>query len=181
VKTESANEIKERTKNWVEKAVIGLNLCPFAKAVYATDKVRYFVSPATNAEELAADLITELQHLNALSPDVTDTTLVIHPNALLEFLDFNDFLDVADAAIDELGLTSEFQIASFHPQYQFEGTDPEDIENYTNRAPYPILQLLRESSVEKGLSAFADPDEIFKRNIETMRRLGHEGWKNLKI
>ncbi len=177
----SPDDVIAKTKNWLDKAVIGLNLCPFAKAVYVQDKVRYFVSTATEAEELAQDLVNELQQLSETDIKVTDTTLVIHPFALGDFLDFNDFLDVADAAISELGFDGVFQIASFHPQYQFSGTEPEDIENYTNRAPYPILQILREESIEKGLTAFPNPDEIFEKNIETLRQLGHEGWKKLKI
>jgi hypothetical protein len=175
------DEVIDATRNWLEKAVIGLNLCPFAKAVHVKRQIRYAVSAAQTEDELLDDLVRELKYLAAANPDDIETTLLIHPFALADFLDFNDFLDVADAALDELDLTGEMQIASFHPRYQFAGTQPDDIENYTNRSPYPILHLLREESIERGMAAFPDAAQIFEKNIDTLTRLGHEGWCKLDV
>ena len=175
------DEVIDATRNWLEKAVIGLNLCPFAKAVHVKRQIRYAVSEAQTQDELVDDLVRELKDLAAADPNDIETTLLIHPFALADFLDFNDFLDVADAALDELDLTGEMQIASFHPRYQFAGTQPDDIENYTNRSPYPILHLLREESIERGMAAFPDAQQIFEKNIDTLTRLGHQGWSKLDI
>ncbi len=169
------------TQRWLEKAVIGLNLCPFAKAVHAKRQIRYAVSDARNAEELRQDLVAELHLLHEATPDDIDTTLLIHPWALNDFLDYNDFLDTADAALEALGLDGEIQIASFHPQYQFADAPADDIANYTNRSPYPILHLLREASIDRAVAAFPDASEIFERNIETMRQLGQDGWRSLDV
>lgn len=167
------------TQGWVEKAVIGLNLCPFAKAVHVKNQVRYVVSAAQTTETLLADLIAELHTLSTANPDQLDTTLLIHPDVLGDFLDYNDFLAVAEAAVEDLGLAGQIQIASFHPQYQFAGTDADDIENYTNRSPYPVLHLLREASIERAVAAFPDAALIYEKNMETLRRIGHEGWRDL--
>lgn len=175
------NAIIGATREWLEKAVIGLDLCPFARAVYSRDQIRYVVSDAGTPEALLADLLAELQTLATADPDVIDTTLLIHPGVLEDFLDYNDFLGVADAALEDLDLVGEIQIASFHPRYQFAGTAPDDIESYTNRSPYPMLQLLREASVERAVASVPDPAEIFEKNIETLRRLGHEGWRRLGL
>jgi hypothetical protein len=156
-----------------------LNFCPFAKAVYVKNQVRYAVSKAQASDALLADLVYELRYLQAADPADVDTTLLIHPGILTDFLDFNDFLDVADVAVTELGLAGEIQVASFHPQYQFAGTEPDDIGNYTNRSPYPTLHLLREMSVERALAAFPDAAQISEKNIETLRRIGHDGWSRL--
>lgn len=169
------------TRAWLEKAVIGLDLCPFAKAVHVRGQVRFAVSEAETADDLLEDLVQELQALQAADPADTDTTLLIHPYALADFLDYNDFLAVAEAAVEELGLTGEIQVASFHPRYQFEGTAPDDVENYTNRSPYPTLHLLREASVERAVAAFPDPAAIYEKNIATLRRLGREGWEKLGL
>jgi uncharacterized protein len=171
----------ETTRRWLEKAVIGLNLCPFAKSVHVKNQIRYAVSHAQSEAELYLDLITELGTLHSADPEKLDTTLLIHPWALTDFLDYNDFLDVADHALEELGLGGEIQIASFHPQYQFAGTEPDDISNFTNRSPYPTLHLLRESSIDRAVTAFPDASEVFDRNIETMHALGHAGWQELGI
>lgn len=165
------------TRRWVERAVIGLNLCPFARAV--VDRIRYRVSGARDVAQLAADLRGELQLLAQADPNRIETTLLIHPYVLQDFFDFNDFLDVADAAVAELGLIGEVQIASFHPAYRFADTHPDDIENCTNRSPYPTLHLLREASVERAVAGVPDPAAIYRRNIDTMRRLGHGGWARL--
>jgi uncharacterized protein len=172
-------EIVAATRAWLEKAVIGLDLCPFAKAVHLRDQIRYVVSDAETPEALLADLLRELQLLAAADPEEVETTLLIHPRALTDFLDYNDFLDVADAAVAGLGLAGEIQVASFHPRYQFAGTGPDDIENYTNRSPYPMLHLLREASVEHAVEGFPDASRIYEKNIETLRRLGAEGWRRL--
>lgn len=176
---QSNEEIIAATQLWVERAVIGLNLCPFAKAVHVKKQIRYVVSSATTPEALLDELISELELLAECSAEKIDTTLLIHPHVLTDFLDYNDFLDVADASLDELDLAGELQIASMHPHYQFAETQPDDMENYTNRSPYPTLHLLRESSVDKAVAAFPEADRIFEKNIETMRKLGHEGWKKL--
>jgi hypothetical protein len=171
--------IIDDTRTWLTRAVIGLNLCPFAKGVHVKNQIRYRVSDAQTPEALRQDLIDELTLLRDADPARIDTTLLVHPHTLNNFLDYNDFLDVADAAIAELGLEGVIQLASFHPKYQFGGTHPDDIENYTNRAPYPTLHLLRESSLEQAVAAFPDAADIYETNIETLEKLGHEGWQKL--
>jgi len=166
----------EQTRHWLEQAVIGLNLCPFAKAVHTRGQIRWVQSSATNVPALMADLVHELQLLAAADPEAIDTTLLVHPQVLADFLDYNDFLELADAALEELGLDGELQIASFHPQYQFEGTAPEDVENFSNRSPYPTLHLLREASVDSAVAAFPEAETIYERNIETLQALGADGW-----
>lgn len=166
-------------RRWLERAVIGLNLCPFAKGVHVKGQVHYVVSAATDAVALRRDLMRELQALQASDPQDRDTTLLMAPHCLQDFLDFNDFLDEADAALAELGLEGELQIASFHPQFQFAGTDADDITNYTNRAPYPTLHLLREASIERAVEAFPDAESIYEKNMETLAQLGQEGWKKV--
>jgi len=167
------------TRKWLEQIVIGLNLCPFAKAVYVKDQVRFVLSDATTPEALVEELAEELILLRDTPPEQIDTTLIVHPDVLTDFLDYNDFLDNADAAIEALDLQGILQVASFHPQYQFAGAAPDDVSNYTNRAPYPTLHLLREDSVERAVAAFPDPDVIVERNIETLDKLGVEGWTRL--
>lgn len=169
------------TERWLERAVIGLNLCPFAKAVHVKKQIRYVVSPATSPEQLLETLMDELQLLSDTDPEKIDTTLLIHPFVLNDFLDYNEFLDVADAAVEDMQLDGELQVASFHPDYQFAETDQNDISNYTNRAPYPILHLLREESIERAVAAFPEASEIFDKNIETMEQLGHDGWDKLDV
>jgi len=179
--TTTDDEIIARTRHWLEAAVIGLNLCPFAKPVYAKEQIRYAVSQAETPEALLHELIDELQGLVAADPAVLETTLLIHPAVLTDFLDYNDFLGVADAAVDDLGLRGILQIASFHPHYQFAGTAPDAIENYTNRSPYPLLHLLREASVERAVQSIPDAAEIYERNIAALRQLGLKGWRRLGI
>ena len=175
----SDEDVIAAMRQWIEKAVIGLNLCPFAKAVYAKNQVRYVVSHAPHLDGLLEDLDRELDYLAAADPGEIDTTLLIHPALLPDFLDFNDFMQLADAAVDEHGLDGVIQIASFHPAFQFEGTDPDDIGNYTNRAPFPTLHLLREASIARAVAAFPEAETIYQRNIETLRKLGHAGWQAL--
>jgi hypothetical protein len=178
-KTTPASEFETTTQAWLEKAVIGLNLCPFAKSVHVKKQIRYAVSAALSPEALLVDLATELQFLADADPEQVDTTLLIHPYVLNSFLEYNEFLDIAEGAVEEMGFSGEIQIASFHPDYQFAGTAPDDIDNYTNRSPYPMLHLLREGSIERAVDAFPDAAQIFEKNIETLRRLGHEGWQKL--
>lgn len=173
------DEIIEATRHWLEKAVIGLNLCPFAKSVYVKNQVRYAVSDAREVETLYHELAAELLRLNESDPDEIDTTLLVHPWVLTDFMDYNDFLHVADAAVEALDLGGEIQIASFHPHYQFADTAPDDISNFTNRSPFPTLHLLRESSIARAVAAFPDASAIYEKNIETMHRLGANGWNTL--
>lgn len=175
----STQSIVGATQQWLERAVIGLNLCPFAKAVHVKRQIRYTVSDATDTEGVLADLETELRTLADADPAEIDTTLLIVPHALAEFLDYNDFLYFAERSLKSLRLAGILQIASFHPHYEFGGSEPDDIENYTNRAPYPILHLLREDSIARAVAAFPDASDIYERNQETMRRLGHDGWRKL--
>ena len=167
------------TRRWLERAVIGLNLCPFARAPFVQQRLHFRVSRARSEETLLDDLREELLALHAADPLTRETTLLIHPGVLTEFLDYNEFLDAADAAVLALGLEGELQVASFHPDYRFADTSADAVENCTNRSPYPTLHLLRESSVERALETMGDTDEIYRRNIETLRRLGSVGWRNL--
>ena len=176
---DSAPDPVAATRRWIERAVIGLNLCPFAKAVYVKEQVRFVLSDATTPEALLEQLAEELVLLRDTEPAQIDTTLIIHPEVLTDFLDYNDFLDNADAAVEALDLQGVLQVASFHPDYQFAGAAPDDISHYTNRSPYPTLHLLREGSVERAVAAFPDPDVIVERNIQTLDRLGQEGWRKL--
>ena len=169
------------TRQWLERAVIGLNLCPFAKAVHVHGRIRYVVSKARHIDGLLEELDRELLALHEADPAVCETTLLIHPQLLQDFLDYNDFLEIAEGVVEELELDGELQIASFHPQYQFEGTEADAIENYSNRAPYPILHLLREDSIERAVETFPDIASIYERNVLTLRQLGHEGWNKLQI
>ncbi len=172
-------EVVAATRAWLERAVIGLNLCPFAKAAYVKNQIRYAVSAAQTPADLLVDFIGELHTLQAADPSAIDTTLLLHPRVLGDFLDYNDFLELADAAVAAEGLEGEIQVASFHPQYQFAGTGPKDIENCSNRSPYPTLHLLREASIARAVAVFPDASRIYERNMETMRRLGHESWRRL--
>ncbi|MFM0629007.1 DUF1415 domain-containing protein [Paraburkholderia xenovorans] len=176
---ESHDAVVAATRHWLTAAVIGLNLCPFAKAVHVKGQIRYAVSDALDMEGVLADLETELQTLLAADANAVDTTLLIVPQALSDFADYNDCLFFAERMLKQLRLEGIVQIASFHPFYQFEGSEPDDIENYTNRAPYPILHLLREDSIERAAQAFPDAEEIYERNQETLRRIGLAGWTAL--
>jgi uncharacterized protein len=167
------------TRRWLERAVIGLNLCPFAKAVYVKQQARFVLSDAELEDDLLQELAEELLLLRDTPADRIDTTLLVHPRVLTDFLDYNDFLDRIDALIEALGLDGTLQVASFHPQYQFADIDIDDPGNCTNRAPYPTLHLLREASLDKAIAAYPDADVIVERNLETMAKLGLEGWRAL--
>jgi len=177
----SRDDVVAVTRTWIEQAVIGLNLCPFAKAVYVSERVRYAVSDAVTTGALQDDLARELGTLAQAAPTAIDTTLLIHPNVLTDFADYNAFLDVADATVRALGLVGVLQVASFHPAYQFAGTVPDDVTNCTNRSPYPMLHLLREASIDRAVAAGPEARTIYQHNIETMRRLGIKGWMALGV
>ncbi len=169
------------TRAWLERAVIGLNLCPFAKAVHAKGQIHFCVSHAVSAQDLLADLRRELGDLRAASPAVRDTTLLIVPGMLHDFLDFNDFMGEAEDLLVELGLEGDIQIADFHPRYQFAGTLEDDITNFTNRSPYPTLHLLREASIDRAVEVFPEPEAIFEANMKTLQQLGPDGWAALDV
>lgn len=174
-------QVIEDTRRWVQRAVIGLNLCPFAKSVEVKKQVRYVVSPASGAKPLLADLKRELLALVATDPAELDTILLIAPDGFAEFLDFNAMLERADRLLVDLDLDGVLQIASLHPHYQFADTEADAITNYTNRAPYPTLHLLREASVDRAVAAFPHPESIFETNMQTLRDLGPEGWAALGV
>ena len=169
-----------RTLAWIEHAVVGLNLCPFAKAPLAKGQIRCVVVETDDPRVLLDALCAEMDALVAADPAQVETTLLVHPNVLGDFLDFNDFLEAADAALADRGLEGVLQIASFHPRYQFDGSEPDDIANASNRAPYPTLHLLREASVERAVAAVPEIAAIFETNIETLEALGAEGWAALQ-
>lgn len=167
------------TRRWIERAVIGLGLCPFARAPFAQGRLRIRVSQARDAAALAADLHVEAELLASADPAEIETTLLVHPQVFADFLEFNDFLDVADAVLAELDLEGVLQVASFHPDYRFADAAPDAVENCSNRSPFPTLHLLRESSIDHAVELMPDTDAIYRRNIETLRALGADGWRNL--
>lgn len=174
-------QVIAETRAWVDRAVIGLNLCPFAKAVQVKNQVSYVVSDVTDTEALLATLCEELHLLADAVPEQLETTLLIHPMVLNDFLDYNDFLEIADAAVEELGYGGVLQVASFHPQYQFAGTSVDDVTNATNRSPYPTLHLLREDSIDRAVAAFPDAETIYEANMRTLEKLGAQGWADLQV
>ena len=169
------------TVRWLERAVIGLNLCPLAKGPHIKGQIHYAVSEAKGLEGLRDELIEELKALQALPAEERETTLLIVPHMLRDFLDFNDFLDEADGVLQELDLEGEFQVASFHPDFQFADTEPDDITNFTNRSPYPTLHLIREASIDRAVEAFPEAETIYEANMATMEKLGVDGWKKLDV
>ena len=179
--TPDSATVTDHTRQWLEKAVIGLNLCPFAKAPHVKNLVRISVSQARHLDGFLEDLDRELQLLGNTPADELETTLLVHPTLFPDFDTFNQMLDIADAAVVDNGLEGIVQIAPFHPDFQFEGTDSDDIGNYTNRSPYPTLHLIREDSIAKASQAFPDASAIFERNIALLEKMGHEGWDKLNI
>jgi len=169
------------TVRWLEKAVIGLNLCPFAKGVHVKGQVHYAVALTDNPAAVLALLREELLALQGMPAEVRDTTLLVLPHCLQDFLDFNDFLGETEDLLDVLGLDGTLQIASFHPQFQFAGTEVDDVTNCTNRAPYPTLHLLREDSIDRAVEVFPEAEAIFERNMEVLEGLGMEGWLALDV
>ena len=177
---DAAESALQATRAWVEHAVIGLNLCPFAKAVQVKGQLRYACSQARDTDTLRAELRAELQWLAGTPAEQLETTLLVHPWVLQDFLDYNDFLAEADALLVEMGLDGTLQIASFHPQYQFAGTHADDIDNATNRSPHPTLHLLREASIERAVAAFPEAASIYEANQRTLREMGPAGWALLR-
>ncbi len=173
------SQVLADTRRWLERAVIGLNLCPFASAVHLRQQIRWVVSQARSEDALVEELARELRLLADADPDEVATTLLIHPWVLNDFLDYNDFLELADATVEALDLEGVLQVASFHPQYQFADSEPEDISNFSNRSPFPTLHLLREDDVERAVEALPDSVRLYETNIETLRRLGLDGWRRL--
>lgn len=177
--SDSTASVVERTTQWIEAAVIGLNLCPFAKLPLLQDKVRVVVTDAADEAQLLKDLADELALLHGTDPSEIETTLLVHPQVLTDFLAYNDFLDATDALLEALELEGQLQVASFHPQYQFADTEIDDISNCSNRAPFPTLHILREASIDHAVASFGDTDAIFERNVATLDKLGWEGWRKL--
>ena len=177
--TPEAEQVLADTRRWLERAVIGLNLCPFASAVHLRQQIRWVMSQARSEDALVEELARELRLLADADPDQVATTLLIHPWVLNDFLDYNDFLELADATVEALDLEGVLQVASFHPQYQFADSEPEDISNFSNRSPFPTLHLLREDDVERAVEALPDSVRLYETNIETLRRLGLDGWRRL--
>lgn len=165
---------------WVDRAVIGLGLCPFAKAVQVKGLIRYVVTAVTDPQALREVLVQELERLRDTDIAEIETTLLIHPRVLQAFETYNEFLDEADAVVAALGLQGVIQVASFHPDYRFAGTRPDDVTNATNRSPYPLLHLLREESIDRAVAAFPEAETIYEANIETMSRLGAESWAGIQ-
>jgi uncharacterized protein len=177
----TSDQVIAETQAWITHAVVGLNLCPFARAVQVKNQIRCVVSDATHIDALMAQLCEEMHFLAEADPAKVETTLLIHPQVLTDFLDFNDFLELADAALEALDYDGVLQVAPFHPQFQFEGTEPDDVTNATNRAPYPTLHLLREDSVEHAVAAFPNAEDIFDTNIATLEKLGATGWADIQL
>ncbi|NMG75505.1 DUF1415 domain-containing protein [Aromatoleum diolicum] len=175
------DEVIAATRQWLEKAVIGLNLCPFAKSVYVKTQVRFVVSDAKHTDAFLEELDRELDFLAAADPQEVDTTLLIHPTLFSDFLDFNEIAGIAEEAVVEHELEGILQVASFHPRFQFEDSAEDDIANFTNRSPFPSLHLLREESIERAVAAYPEAESIYERNIETLQKLGHAGWKALGV
>jgi hypothetical protein len=168
------------TQEWVQRVVVGLNLCPFAAAAVLKNQIRYTICDATDPDQLLEVLRQELQHLASKPPEELETTLIIHPHVLQEFADYNQFLAEAEEAVEMLGYSGTLQVASFHPAYQFADTEPDDITNATNQSPYPTLHILREESIERGLENFPNPSAIYEANKATLGKLGHQGWSLLR-
>lgn len=174
-------EVLARTVRWLEKAVIGLNLCPFAKGVHVKGQIHYAIIHSVEPADLLDELAAELNALQAMDPQQRDTTLLIAPQCMPEFWEFNDFQTRANKVLRKLGLEGDLQIANFHPDFQFAGTEADDIGNYTNRAPFPILHLIREDSIARAVEAFPNAEMIFEKNIETLQALGTQGWQALGL
>ena len=179
--SESTDTYVQDTVRWLERAVIGLNLCPFAKSVHVKGQIHYVVTLATIAEDVLAALREELQGLANAPAEVRDTTLVVVPHCLHDFLDFNDFVGDVEDVVHDMGLEGTVQVASFHPQFHFAGTDADDVTNCTNRAPYPTLHLLREASIDRAVSIFPEAETIFERNMEVLEEMGMAGWLALDV
>ena len=176
-----ASRVERDTRNWLERAVIGLNLCPFAKAVHVKRQVHYAVSLAAQPDQLLEEFGEQLDELLSIDPAIRETTLLIAPRCLADFVEFNAFIPRAERVIRKRKVEGVIQLATFHPAYQFAGTTADDVTNFTNRAPYPTLHLLREASIERAVQAIAEPQAIYEANMRTLRDLGLEGWNSLGV
>jgi hypothetical protein len=163
-------QVISATQAWVKSVIIGYGICPFAKREWDRGSIYFAVSRATDIECFLAHLIQECERLD--SDDGVETTLLIYPDAFLTFADYLDYLDIAERLLIMQGYEGVYQLASFHPNYCFEGAAPDDAANYTNRSPYPMLHLIREESIERAVAAYPHPENIPERNIELTRRLG---------
>lgn len=177
--TVSDDDVLAATRRWLEEAVIGLNLCPFAKSVYVKNQVRIVVSRARHIDAFLDDLDRELELLKTTPAEEVETTLLVHPTLFPDFLVFNDFLNVADEVLVEHELEGVVQIAPFHPDFVFDGEPEGDMSHYTNRSPYPTLHLIREEGLGKAIDSYGNTDEIYERNIDVLRKLGPAGWQRL--
>ena len=169
-KNHDEEHIVQAVRQWVNTFVVGMNLCPFARYEMVNNRVRFATTRAITEEQLLMSLQDELELLG--SDPSTETTLLIHPGVLQDFYDYNQFLSFADKLLLDMGLEGIYQVASFHPDYQFGGTNPDDAENYTNRSPYPLLHLIREASLERAIAAYSDVDQIPVRNVALMNSMG---------
>lgn len=168
------------TREWVEQAVIGLNLCPFANSVFRKNQIAFQVSHAQTTDALWQDLLAASETMLSTPADQMDTLLLIHPWALGDFFEFNDFVGDVEALFDANGLSGVLQVASFHPDYQFADATANDPTNHTNHSPFPTLHLLREASLDKAIDSVQNTESIVDNNLETMRRLGHAGWDEIQ-
>lgn len=170
-------KITRETRAWLEAFVVGLNLCPFARSELQQDRVRIVVSAATDDSELLERMGAEIQLLDE-TPSVA-TTLIVHPAVLIDFHDYHQFLPRANRLLKSQGWKGVFQIATFHPDYQFASTEQNDTENYTNRSPYPMIHILREASLERAIDSYPEVDDIPARNIALMNDMGHDKLRKL--
>jgi hypothetical protein len=171
------SSVEAGIRNWLERGVLGLNLCPFARRPYEAGQVRIAVSEAATEDALVGEVETELHRLAQTEPAALETTLLAVPGHFDDFLDFNDYLDVIDALLVALEYEGRFQVVGFHPDYRFGDAPTDDPAHATNRSPVPVLHLLREDSVERAVAELDDPDAIYRRNVERLRSLGLEGWQ----
>lgn len=176
---QTTSDIHQQVRQWLENVVIGLNLCPFAAKPNRNKQIKIYVSETTSEEELLEDIYQQLQELDQTPVEQLETTLVVTPNLFAKFDDYNQFLNIIDALIIQTGKEGIYQVASFHPNYCFYGAQPDDVENLTNRSPFPIFHLIREASMEKVLKHYPDPEGIPDRNIECVENLTQEQLKKL--
>lgn len=169
------------TRRWLERAVVGLNLCPFAKAVLVKEQVHFAATAAGDAAGVLEDFERELHDLVACGPQQRDTTLLVIPHGFGDFLEFHDLTGRAERLVRKRGFEGTVQVASFHPRFVFAGAEEDDITNFTNRAPWPTLHLLREESIARAVAAFPDAAAIYEANMETLRRLGRAGWDAIGV
>lgn len=179
--TGSGDSVLQDTRRWLERAVIGLNLCPFAKAVYVKRQVHFACCDAADFTPVLERLDAEIDDLLALAPAERDTTLMAVPNGFDEFLVFDALVAEAERKLARRGLQGVLQLASFHPRFVFAGEDEDAIANFTNRSPWPLLHLLREDSMDRAVAAFPQPQAIYEANIRTLSGLGRDGWRALGV